>query len=91
MHDFLDTAATMPRPVAPRYRRPDTYGAAARLLGLSRTHVFQIIAGTRRTTPANVKALLQWAHQNAAEGRAAAPAVAEALINLSPSSNKSAA
>lgn len=69
---------------ATRYRRPDTYGAAARLLGLSRTHVFEIIAGTRRTTPANVQALLAWAHQNAAAGHAAAPAVAETLINLTP-------
>lgn len=76
---------------APRYRRPDTYGAAARLLGLSRTHVFEIIAGTRRTTPANVNALLAWAHQNAAAGHAAAPAVAEALINLTPKKAKSAA
>jgi len=64
------------------YCRPDTYAAAADLVGLSRTQVFEIIHGKRQTKPATRKAILTWAKQQAAKGRGDAPAVATALQTL---------
>lgn len=88
MHDFLVIAhwpsenRSQSFPEKDAYRRPDTYDAAAARVGLSRTHVFEIIHGNRDTTPEKRRALRDWARDNARQGRADAPAVTAALRTL---------
>lgn len=64
------------------YSRPDTYAAAAAKVGLSRTQVFEIINGTRKTKATTRAALLSWAKAQSTKGRGDAPAVSRALQTL---------
>lgn len=84
MHDFLDHVRLAPKPlvVRRRYARPDSYAAAATLIGVSRTHIFEIFQGKRTTTPEKTEALRKWATENARKGRNDSPAVAAALTRL---------
>lgn len=66
-----------------RFRRPDTYRAAANIIGCSVPHLYEVVHGNRETTPENAKSLLAWAKRLASSGHAASPAVVAALRNLS--------
>lgn len=66
-----------------RYRRPDTYRAAARLIGVSVPHVYEILHGNRSTTPAKAETLRRWAEEQSVQAGSKAPAVIAAVSNLS--------
>jgi predicted DNA-binding transcriptional regulator AlpA len=77
----MTPTATNGKQRSSRYRRPDTYQAAAKTLQVSVPHVYLVIRGERKTSPSQLSRLVAWAEKQAAEGRAEAPAVALTLKN----------